>query len=90
MAEAIAECIARTIPTGVTLQLTDHEARVLTLILSKIGGDPRKSDRVTAEEILRVLMAAGYDFAALGTHKERASILCGGMAFHGYVPKRAA
>ena len=59
---ALATVKTKTVPDGVTLYLTDDEARTLADILGWVGGNPITTRRGYVDAILDTLKSAGYKF----------------------------
>lgn len=60
--EAYTESVTKykSVPSGVTLTLTDDEAQALAVILGNIGGDPDETGRGPISKIADALYTAKY------------------------------
>lgn len=81
-------------PNGVVLNLNDDEARVLSILLAQVGGDPTDTARGVSQGICEALRDAGYHFnneyGFRAGQPQRKALLSGGISFNDRLTPRDA
>ena len=70
--------------TKIQLTLTDEEAKVLAVILAKVGGDPATTSRGVAERISKALYGVGCSYTTTAFYTGYCvdkDLLSGGIEF---------
>jgi hypothetical protein len=60
LTRTVTRTVTEEVSDGVTLKLSDDEARVLAVIIAKIAGDPKASPRRYVDTVGDALHSAGF------------------------------